>query len=779
MKIVRFSSPILPETVAIVTPWFGQDLKGGAEQQAWQIATRLASRGHSIEVLTTCCHSFFDDWSENHLPTGESFEAGILIRRFPVDTRDNLAFDNLNRELLAKPLNSFLPGVSPVSHQRAAIWQRHNINSQTLQDYLQRYRVAYKAFVFLPYLYGPILQGLPLVAERAWLQPCLHNEAYAYLPVVSEIFYRAHGLLFISSGEKQLASQLYGPMVFAKGGVAGAGVESDDLLVDQRVSLPSRLVSRRFLLYLGRRASEKGTERLVAAFQSFRRLYPASSLELVLAGPGAGSYTDNQINVTDLGLVSDAEKAALLQMCLALCQPSTNESFSRVLFEGWICGKPALVNRNCLATATAVQEAQGGWLAGSEDEWVKQLAYIDSQTISERDKVGTKGLQYAKDMADWDRVIGRYEALLGLIPKPNTLTSLHSSSRYIHQILPNFSYGDAISRQAVQMRNWLRGGGYESEIFALQIDPRVSDQCKKYQCKAISSLDAILYHHSIGSEITAVAADHKGPKVLIYHNITPAEFFYPYWPDFASLLRQGRENLWILGRLFPIAVGDSLYNSEELEVHGFNEPGVLPLAIDPLMWNIAPDEILMRQLQDGKHNILFVGRYAPNKCQHHLVEAFASYLTLGHSARLILVGHGGPNDPYTNYIRRTVDYYGLHDHVIMSGHVTDAQLHAYYRTAHIFWSMSEHEGFCVPLIECMWFDIPILAFRSSAVPETINDTGLMFTEKDSFFNISVLAMKLVMDSNLRSAVVSRQRMRRIDFLPENIKPRFLDLIKLL
>src|SRR5438874_1170884 len=116
--------------IALVTPWFGAQLRGGAEQQAWQLATRLARRGHAIEVLTTCCRSFFANWSENHLAAGVSNEDGIVVRRFPVSSRDQEAFDRLNAELLAVPRDQLRPGVSPVTPERSTIWTRENINSK-------------------------------------------------------------------------------------------------------------------------------------------------------------------------------------------------------------------------------------------------------------------------------------------------------------------------------------------------------------------------------------------------------------------------------------------------------------------------------------------------------------------------------------------------------------------------------------------------------------------------------------------------------------------------
>jgi hypothetical protein len=180
--------------LALVIPWFGSALKGGAEQQAWQIATRLARRGHEVEVLTTCCSSFADDWAVNHLPEGESHEAGITIRRFPVTARNRPPFDDLNRELLAIPKENLLPGVAPVDAGKASRWTSDNINSSALEEFLQANGESYRAVIFIPYLYGVVLRCLPLVASRAWLQPCLHDEVYAYLPDVAGVFAAARPL---------------------------------------------------------------------------------------------------------------------------------------------------------------------------------------------------------------------------------------------------------------------------------------------------------------------------------------------------------------------------------------------------------------------------------------------------------------------------------------------------------------------------------------------------------------------------------------------------------
>jgi glycosyltransferase involved in cell wall biosynthesis len=766
--------------LAIVTPWFGKDLKGGAEQQAWQVATRLARRGHAVEVLTTCCRSFQEDWAVNHLKAGLSQEQGVTIRRFRVERRDRDRFAQVNRRMLSIPSLTLKPGVNPVTLKDAETFCSESINSTQLLNYLKNKQERYQAFLFIPYLYGPLVKGLPSVAKRAFLQPCLHNEIYAYLPQVAEIFYAARGLLFISEGEAQLARQLYGPGIIPKSIVAGAGIEAGEHY-DQAICKIGEfpVKQERFVLYLGRRDSTKNTDLLVRAYAAFKQKHSSSALRLVLAGPGNISFNDSVPGLIDLGLVEEGEKEALLANCLALLQPSQNESYSRVMMEAWFYKRPVAVHRDCLATSIAVESSQGGWLAKTETEWVELFAQIDHLQEKQLAEYGARGQVYAQENAVWDKVIERYEAALGLTQDPLAMATKAKGGalKEIHQLLPNLAYGDAISNHALAIRDYLRSCGYKSEIFVQYLDERVAREASVFQPKRISQQAALIYHHSIGSEVTDYAIAHPGAKCLIYHNITPAEFFLPYRPEFAQLLEKGRSELKQLAQYFPLSVGDSAYNAAELAALGFHQPGVLPIAVNPNKWDMPADATLMQQLQDGKANLIFVGRLAPNKRQEHLLEAFAHYLTMDREARLILVGYGQVNDPYYRHLINLVQKLGLTRDVIVTGQVNNAQLLAFYRTAHLLWSMSEHEGFCVPLVEAMWFDIPVLAYKSSAVPETLGEAGLMFTRKDDLVQVAALAKILVRDEILRSKIVMSQRRRRETFTQEVINTRINELVQ--
>ncbi len=762
--------------IAFVIPWFGPDLKGGAEQQAWQMATRLAARGHAVEALTTRCRSFLDDWSIDELPRGAERMQEVVVRRFDLDARDLEAFERLNARLLAIPRAALVPGVNPVSPDDARTWTGQNINSRALEEYLEANAAAYDAIVFIPYLYGPTLRALPRVAGNAWMMPCFHDEVYAYLPDVAHATYAARGLLFLSEGEQELAARLFGPCVWSKGAVVGAGVEFESLDAHREAPLPPLLSRGRYVLFLGRRDPGKGLELLLRAYAAARALPGGNGIELVLAGPGSTSYDDPRAGVHDLGLVDDATRAALLWNCAALVSPSANESFSRVLFEAWHCGRPAVVRESCDATRIALGRAEGGWVAESESDWSARIVAIASLDVASLAAPGAAGAEYARRHADWDTVLDRFEAHVdGRREAPSFSREPTRDPEAIHQLAPNYVYGDAISNEMATIRTMLREAGFKSSIVTRFVDPGMIGDVTIHQPGCLRAEDGLIYHHSIGSEVTASAIGHRGPKALLYHNITPAEYFAPFRPEFQALLRAGRESLWSLAPAFPVSAGDSQFNADELRRFGFRDPSVLPFCVDPMAWNQPVNADLQRHLADGRANVLFVGRVAPNKRQDRLVEAFAR-LRRDVDARLVLAGTAVSGDAYAESVMARVRDLGLEPHVMILGHCTQHDLHACYGSADVLWSFSEHEGFCVPLVEAMWFDVPVVALASSAIPETLGDAGLQFRWSDTDESIAALVARVLGDSELRASVVARQRARRSGYLPASVIPNLARLV---
>ena len=743
--------------LAIVIPWFGRDLTGGAEKQAWQIASRLAARGRAVEVLTTCCRSHLDGLATNHLRPGLMREPeGFAVRRFRVTRRKWKQCDRVSSRLQRLPRTALKPGVAPVSAADSAIFSHELIKSPALLRHLKQHGGNYGVFIFMPYLYGPVLHGLPLVADRAWLQPCLHDEAYAYLPEVAAIFRCARGLLFNSDGEMELALQLFGPAIFNKSTVVGEGVEAPVVEPGAVASGGGAFGGAPYVLFLGRKERGKNPHLLLSAFGRFKAARPSSRLKLVFAGAGTLDFNGPAEDVVNLGVVPEREKLALLDGCRALFQPSENESFSRVMMEAWLRGRPVAAHRDCLATATALRRCGGGWLADSEMEWSALFAQVEDLSSGALAERGAAGQRYARETADWERVMKRYEAVLSASP-PHPPLPLRAT-RAIHQVLPNLSYGDAISDFVRWIRDRLRQGGVTSDIFFEHVDPRIRGEGREFRPGSFGAGDAILYHHSIGNILTPHVIAHPGPKCLFYHNITPAEFFEPFRPQFAALLRQGREELKLLARNFPLSAAPSAYNAGELREAGFAAPLVCPLAVDPARWSGAPDAELIARLQQGHTNVLFVGRISPQKKQEDLLRAFQVYLGYDPTAVLHLVGVYPKNDPYVACLRRTAELIGLGGRVQFTGSVSESQLAAYYRTAHLFWSMSEHEGFCAPLMEAMWHDVPVLAYNSAAVSETLGAAGVLFNRKDKLTELA--ACLLVRDDGLRQQIVAAQRRRR-------------------
>lgn len=768
--------------VAFVIPWFGENLKGGAEQLAWQVSTRLAGRGHAIEVLTTCCASFLEDWSINHYQTGVEEIAGLSVRRFKVDKRDGTLFNHANSHGLSIPPENLRPGVNPFTFGTGEVFVSENINSLALEKYLRRNEKKYHAFVFLPYLYGIILNGLPVVKDKSWLQPCLHDEVYAYLPQVEDIMRKCRGLLYNSLGEERLALNLFGPGIIRKGEVVGVGIESYDRGGNE---LPTQvagldLPGTKYVLCLGRRDKTKNTDLLVEAYQEHLKNHQETGLELILAGPGEKKFGTAVQGVHDLGLVSEVDKEALLAHCVALFQPSRNESYSRVIMEAWFHCRPVAAHGECLATSMAVDAAGGGWLASSTKDWARLFQMLESMDEDRLASIGGKGREYARRYAEWDAVIDRYENVLGLHASGcgEKKERFRQGQGTIYQLTPGFAYGDAISNQAIMIRDLLRHKGYRSEIFTEQIDPSMTHAARLFQDgKGIKKDAGLIYHHSIGAGLTDFVINHPGPKCLIYHNVTPPELVRDADPELAVKLEQGLADLHRLAPHFSSSAGDSRFNSRELEDNGFSSPAVLPIFITPEKWNISAEPNMMNRLQDGRKNILFVGRLVPNKCQHDLIEVFAGYNSLYGNCRLILVGGFIEGEKYYQALKGKVTDMRLEGDVLFTGKVPDSILHACYRCADLFWSMSEHEGFGVPLIEAMWFDIPVFAYKSSAVPETLGEGGLLFTDKRSVPELIAAAHLLIHDPELRHQVLEGQRRQRQAFLPETIEQQLDALVR--
>src|SRR5579872_2572477 len=392
--------------VALVTPWYGADLIGGAERLAWDLSQALCRNGAGVDVLTTCCRSFHDDWSANYHRPGASDAGSITVRRFRVDPRDRVAFSRANSALLALRPDELRRDLAPLPPPATGAFVTQGIRSSALLRELRERGLGYDAIVFLPYLYTTTVEGLPLVAERAFLIPCLHDEAYAYVDPIREVFRQSRGLLFNSEGELNVAADLYGPWVHARSTVIGhavdvAAVKSDALPV--KGFAPQR---SRYLLFLGRGDKTKNIDLALEAFARFRAARRTTSLQLIIAGPHARPVGSAD-GVVDLGAVTEEGKAALLAHARAIIQPSTNESFSRTVYEAWHLRRPVVVHADCVATVEVVEASGGGWTARSVDDWANVFAQIDESSDTFIEGLGMRGRAAAIAAGTWDDVATR------------------------------------------------------------------------------------------------------------------------------------------------------------------------------------------------------------------------------------------------------------------------------------------------------------------------------------------------------------------------------------
>ncbi|MFK7872408.1 MAG: glycosyltransferase family 4 protein [Oligoflexales bacterium] len=387
--------------IAIVIPWFGKDLNGGAEQVAFQMAKKMTLQGIEVEVLTTCCRSFFDPWDLNEHPPGLRQEDGVFVRRFAVLGRQKEQFDRVVRRLLSiRPDEMEIRGPILRSEDEDIYWEQQ-LRCPDLLEYVEKHQGEYDRFLILPYLFSLTTDVAQIVGAKSVVQPCLHDECYARLRRVQTLILDAGWLVFNSEGEKQLAKQRFGEWIEKKSSVVGLGVEWEE------TSVMKPVVEGRYVFYLGRRLREKGVADLVSAFQSFKES-TSSDLQLVLAGPGEidGAGIEGVLN---LGQVSHEHKISLLQNCEVLVNPSPQESFSRVLYEAWFEKKPVVVNKDCLATHYAVLGSEGGgWSTdGSVSGFQKIFEFINSVQPSELVQAGLQGEKWAKKTAQWDGVIDR------------------------------------------------------------------------------------------------------------------------------------------------------------------------------------------------------------------------------------------------------------------------------------------------------------------------------------------------------------------------------------
>jgi glycosyltransferase involved in cell wall biosynthesis len=379
--------------IAAVVPRYGASIGGGAETLVRDLFLSLRDTPVKMEVLTTCAMDH-RTW-ENILPEGDSFEDGICIKRFRVSDRNLEVFIKAEQKLQQ---GFMLSGDEQIS------WLENSVNSRSLYEYLYLHAKSYDYIFYAPYLFGTTFWGSVLSPENAILIPCLHDEAYAYLPVMRYMFRQVLGIMWNAEPEAILAKAIYRlPELGDKGHVVGMGF---DLL--PQLDFVS-LHDKPYLLYSGRKETGKNLDYLISCYQEYRA-ESSAPLDLVLIGSGKIDFLDSlPEGVIDKGFVSEDEKRLFLMGASLFIQPSTNESFSIVIMEAWREAVPVLVHADCAVTSYHVKRSEGGLWFRSVKEFiaiVKQLE-TDTEIFIE---MGKKGKKFVSNEYSREAVLKRFLA---------------------------------------------------------------------------------------------------------------------------------------------------------------------------------------------------------------------------------------------------------------------------------------------------------------------------------------------------------------------------------
>jgi glycosyltransferase involved in cell wall biosynthesis len=340
----------------------------------------------------------------------------------------------------------------------------------------------------------------------------------------------------------------------------------------------------------------------------------------------------------------------------------------------------------------------------------------------------------------------------------------------IDQWVPALHRGDAIGDSARLMRDAFRSWGHQADVYALEIDRELLGDGRRFaEFRAGSPSDVVILHFAVPSPLTDAFREARPRRVLLHHNITPPEYFAGWDDELVHICRVGREQLESLAPFCELGLADSEFNRRELEALGVARSAVLPICLDFERYREADNPVLRRLLSDGRANLLFVGRVAPNKRPEDLIRLASCYKrAVARDARLLLVGKLPRRRAYFDALQALAYEEGLTpSECVFLGHVAHDELLACYRSAPVFVSMSEHEGFGVPLVESMLTRVPVLAYASSAIPFTLGAAGVQFREK-SLDAVAELAHALAFDPALRRPVLEGQDRRVRDFAPERV-----------
>lgn len=324
----------------------------------------------------------------------------------------------------------------------------------------------------------------------------------------------------------------------------------------------------------------------------------------------------------------------------------------------------------------------------------------------------------------------------------------------IVQVSHALTYGDAASNQVISLDRLFKKMNFRSAIYAGKIDSALEYPVSKYSGLRFSKDTLLIYHFSTGTSFVNQILKYPYPIVLYYHNITPARYFFGNaWGSFIASIK-GRQQLKKLKDKAFFAWAASEYSRQELEEYGFKNSSVLPILVDFESYKRAQTNEELKERYSDSINLLCVGRVTPHKKQEDAIRTLYYYKNfINKNVKLFIVG--GAKHSYLAELKKLAQTLKIERDVVFTGKISFDDLCTYYRISDAFLSMSEHEGFCVPLIESMLFKKPVFAYDETAIPYTLNNSGVRFDGK----NPAILAEFIhyvISNENIQHKIIKAQ-----------------------
>lgn len=387
--------------IALVSPWYGDQIQGGAEKACNYLAHGLQANGYDVEVFTTCVEDAAKDRGKNTIAPGIYVESGITVRRFPVKPQNMERLVTANQRI-------YYNADFTLDDEKAYI--EEDINSPKMYKYIENHKNEYRCFLFTPYLYGITYNGSGVCPEKSIMIPCLHDESYAYMSLMKPRMNQLRGIVFLSRPESELAERLYGLDKVNKM-VLGTMVDTDWHTECDAIAFRKKYqIDAPFILCAGRKDEGKKVDELCNFFIRYKRECPTDSRKLVLLGGGTLPVEipeDLKEDIVDLGFVSIEDKHNAFAAAEVLCNPSYFESFSIVIMESWLAKRPVLVSEHCAVTREFCLDTNGGLYFGNYEEFYHCLKYFEEHP-QVSNQMGENGFKYVMAHFTQDVVVKNY-----------------------------------------------------------------------------------------------------------------------------------------------------------------------------------------------------------------------------------------------------------------------------------------------------------------------------------------------------------------------------------